>query len=393
MNKRQSGMVKQSLIVFFVFLGLFLLIGIFCYTQLEIVPSTRWEAPSREVRANPYYALEKWLEASSYQLRTISMGNINTILNAPEKIVYAESSRVNWTGDLQLLIPRLEEGGCLILALDSTINNNLQEFMKSLGVWASSFSGFSDLEEPNDPEDTETNDDSAELSPTFDWQLSFKITGQNAPVDKILIMKNLGGIKLVKLEIGRGFVVFTGNANFLQNYSLRIADNVQLAAELFMSEETTLEAAAGFAEHEILFIRTLSGDRQIFGSLADRGNPAALAASLILLLVIGFWMFIPSFGRTIYEAEKPGKPLRERFLAEGRFLKKYHALGKYMEVYEKEFEQQSRSKGLEELSQSMKQASADSDSQVREISLNQFIIDQKIIMEKLQQLQTIKGNV
>jgi len=416
MNKRQSGLVKQSIIIFFAILGLFICIGIFCYTQFEIVPGTRWEAPSREVRANPYYALEKWIEESSCRLRTISMGNTNTILNAPEKIIYAENSRLNWTGDLQLLIPWLEEGGRLIISLDSAVNINLQEFMKSLGIWSSYFSGYDELvdndtdvhdaDEQNTRDENnmllETNDTSAESSPTFDWQISFKITGQNAPVDNILIMKNPGGIKLVKFEIGKGFLVFTGNANFLHNSSLRREENAQLAAELFFAAGPASEAAAGFAEQGILIIRTLSGDRQVFGSLADRGNPAALAASLVLLVVIGFWMVIPSFGRYTQETEKPGKPLKERFLAEGRFLKKYHALGKYMEVYKREFEQQNRSKGLQELSLIMNRASEESQSQIdqldqidqiREISLNQFIIDQKILMEKLQQLRTIKGNI
>ena len=36
------------------------------------------------------------------------------------------------------------------------------------------------------------------------------------------------------------------------------------------------------------------------------------------------------------DGEKPGKPIRERFLAEGRFLKSYSALNLYSETYMKE---------------------------------------------------------
>ena len=98
-------------------------------------------------------------------------------------------------------------------------------------------------------------------------------------------------------------------------------------------------------------------------------------------------MTLPSFGRYRPAPEKPGKPLHERFLAEGRFLKKNLALGKYIECYEKEIEQRNRIKGIVPAAASMQLSSgtnaADAVLPLREISFPQFIKEQKILTEQL----------
>ncbi|MDR0496593.1 MAG: DUF4350 domain-containing protein, partial [Treponema sp.] len=323
-----------SHIIILVFFCLALFIGIFCFTQLEIVPGVRWEAPSREVRANPYFALDKWLGESGYPVRILSMGSLETILNGPEKTVFVEISRFNWTGDSSMLLPWLREGGRLILSLDAKVHHYLSVFMESLGVKVKD--PFSEDLEPTEAgikienESDAEEENEKENTPSFDLHSSFIITKKVPLVDRIFVMKNAGDIKLVKLKTGRGWITFTGKANFLHNYSLLKNENSNLAGELFLAERPP---------RGVLFIRTLNGERNLFGNLVERGNPGALLISLILLVIIGLWMTIPSFGcyRQASE-EKPGKPLRERFLAEGRFLKKYRALGKYLEVYKKELE-------------------------------------------------------
>jgi hypothetical protein len=44
-------------------------------------------------------------------------------------------------------------------------------------------------------------------------------------------------------------------------------------------------------------------------------------------------MVIPSFGLVFGEKTSPGRPIRDRFLAEIRFLKRYRGLHVYLEVY------------------------------------------------------------
>ncbi|MCL1814349.1 MAG: hypothetical protein FWG27_00790 [Treponema sp.] len=390
---------RQHLIVFFVILGLILLVGIFCYTKLEIVPSTRWENPSREVRANRYYALDKWLGKLGCPVRILSRGNIDTLLKGPEQTVFIENSCFKWMGDSDedslpgKLISWLQEGNRLIVSIneyESKYNFRLTEFMNSLGV---KIADDDDDETGNVVEykngtAAETIEKEPEVSPFFDYFSAFKIIEKKTPVDRILVMKRLGEIKLVKLTMNKGWIVFTGEANFLQNYYLQQNENAKLAGDLFFAglpeaeikakpnAETAEDIGAG-----VLFIRSLSGDRHFFGNLAERGNPAALTASIFLLIVIGFWMVIPPFGRYRPAPEKPGKPLRERFLAEGRFLKKYHVLGKYLEVYEKELEHQIRCRG----SESTHEVRIFAD-HTETITFKQFITKQKALTKQMEEL-------
>jgi hypothetical protein len=232
-------------------------------------------------------------------------------------------------------------------------------------------------------------------SPDLDFHNSFAITEKKPPVDRILVMNHRDKIRLVKLELGEGWIIFTGEAHFLHNYYLRRTENVNLAGVLFlpvypagqteMSEGSPPGETASAADNAgVLFIRAIYGDGHFFGNLVERGNPWALAVSLALLIIAGFWMVIPPFGRFRPAPEKPGKPLRERFLAEGRFLKKYHALGKYLEVYERELEHRSRSKGMAVPAAAEKKA----------VSFIQFLKEQKNITEQLDQLNKLhRGNV
>ncbi|MDR2702106.1 MAG: DUF4350 domain-containing protein [Spirochaetaceae bacterium] len=355
---------RQSLLVFIVILGILIFAGILCYTQLEVVPDTSWTDPSREAKTNQYLALNRWLDGLGYSVRTISVGDVETVLQGPEKTVYIENSRFNWA-DKERLIPWLREGGRLIVSLDASANGQLAEFMETLGgiqeidQWAyegdDAGEDESDKEDPGkDNRDKEDRNEISKIPPRenapFFWGTNFKIKTQNAQADRVLVMGNkYGAIKLVKAELGKGWVVFTGEAVFLHNFYLNQSDNVNLAGELFLAKDGGNESGSretGTGEN-ILFIRMLSGERHLFGNLAERGNPLALAVSIALLIITGFWMAIPVFGRFRPEPERPGKPLRERFLAEGRFLAKYHALGKYIEVYKKELEQRSRSRGID----------------------------------------------
>jgi hypothetical protein len=375
---------RQSLMVFFVILGVLFLAGILCYTQLEIVPDTVWEAPSREARTNQYLALERWLVQLGYGVRAVSVGSVETVLQGPEKTVYIENSQFNWA-DKDQLIPWLFGGGRLIVSLNASSDGRLAEFMETLGGiqeihrWMYTDdeeqvddTGEDDGEEKNggDKEDQYaiTKIQPQENPPSFSWATRFKVNRQNIQNDsglgdseqgdlclgdsglgdRVLVMGDeYGAIKLVKVELGKGWAVFTGEANFLYNFYLDHSENANLAGELFFAQgnQEVLQPAGTGAG--ILFIRMMSGKRHLLGNLAERGNPLALAVSLTLLVITGFWMAVPVFGRFRPEPERPGKPLRERFLAEGRFLAKYHALGKYIDVYKKELEQQSRSRGIE----------------------------------------------
>jgi len=265
--------------------------------------------------------------------------------------------------------------------------------------------------EDSTAEDSATKDEEdadRETGPYFDPQTVFKITEGKTAVDRMRVMKKSGRITLVKCETGKGWVVFAGKAYFLHNYFLQQKENTNLAGELFlaglpepaagMPEASATDApplqegAPSLRDGGVLFIRALSGDRRFFGNLAERGNPAPLAASLVLLLIVGFWMVIPPFGRYKPAPEKPGKPLRERFLAEGRFLKKYNALGKYLEIYKRELEQLRRSRGAFAAEPEIR--NTDTAHVTREVTLKQFIKEQRALTEQLEALsKSNRGNL
>ena len=379
---------NQSLVVTIVILGIILVIGIFCYTQLEIVPSTRWEGPSKEIKANQYYALDKWLQESGYPIRILTIGNLDTVLKGPEKTVFMEISRFKWNEDSNILIPWLKDGGRLIISVDNYVNYQLEQFMDSLGLKTASYyeddeDGTSFITETQNGEENDSDEKPPGTNIDFDWGISFKKTEADPPAEyRTLVINQNGKTKLVKYEIGKGALIFIGKALFLENYSMRQKENASLAAELFFETTPDNNVPGGKG---ILFIRNLNGEKFLFGNLTERGNPAALFISLILLIITGFWMVIPAFGRFKPAPEKPGKPLHDRFLAEGRFLKKNNALGKYIETYEKELEQRGRSKGIMSVLPAEPEETETANG-IKTITFAQFIKEQKILTEQLEKL-------
>ena len=55
-----------------------------------------------------------------------------------------------------------------------------------------------------------------------------------------------------------------------------------------------------------------------------------------LLIILGFWMVIPMFGLVSEEKQRSSRPIKDRFNAEIRFLKKYKALDYYLDIYKRE---------------------------------------------------------
>jgi hypothetical protein len=80
----------------------------------------------------------------------------------------------------------------------------------------------------------------------------------------------------------------------------------------------------------------------MYDVFSARGKLWFMIAAGLVLVVTGFWMVIPVFGRPKNDQERPGRPLEERFLAEGSFLKKFGALDSYLDIYRKEILLKSR---------------------------------------------------
>jgi hypothetical protein len=222
--------------------------------------------------------------------------------------------------DEQEIIQWISRGGFFIICLERHQEENihLDEFLYSLGITVrynqSSFTG------------TETEDKNTFAD--FQTRVSFLIEYD----DHIsYILDPVGIIRLVEVSIGSGALTVTGMPVFMYNYNLRREANAVLTWRL--TGERISDDSNG-----ILFIRNrnIQVQNSIFGAIMERGNLVPVIFSALVLIFVGFWMVIPVFGLVPIEKIKTSRPIKDRFIAEINFLKKYRALDYYLDVYERE---------------------------------------------------------
>ena len=241
-----------------------------------ISPSTTRLPPSREARTNEYLALDRWLKGMGIPVRVESYGDLSTISRAKEKNIYIQASLFDWTDEaVEYLASWIEDGGNLILD-EGWFYYEPEMLLEEFGIQYQD--GFTDFAE---------------------------------------------------VKRGEGKIVALKDSDFMRSSSLDDESNIRLAWTLFASEPYPLESGW-------LFIRGKAKVRGLLGTIFQQGNFTVLLVSVLVLLVVCFWAEIPGFGLVKWENEKPSRPLKERFLAEGRFLKRYGALDFYSRVYIRE---------------------------------------------------------
>jgi hypothetical protein len=292
---------------------------LFCITQLERVPFEKHISPSWEASSNPHLALERWMNAVGLAYRFLDAGDISLLLAAPEKTVFIQASSFDWTGsgendDPEQFKQWVKDGGHLVLSVD-TENWRLNGLLEEFGIIR--YSGSAEPAPEDEPENPYN----------LHWEEGFRVAEQKEGVEDIAVLWKYGGIRLVHFSLGKGSFTVMGQPRFLEFFALKERDNADLTWNLLFKPGKT---------GGILFFWGLGPDRHFFGALFDQGNPLAFFAAALLLVISGFWMVIPLFGRNKPVRKLPGKALRERFLAEGRFMKKYGALDTYLEIYRQE---------------------------------------------------------
>jgi len=313
--------VRRNLIGLGLALTVLALLALLAWTFLEIGPTARWVPPSREARANEYLALDRWLEEMGHPVRTLDFGNLDTISTAEERQIFLQSSLFRWWTPeaVEYLIRWIEEGGTLFLVLDYAewdiwIGRQLSALFEEFGITANA--GTTLQWSRNDP-----------YAPSFGQDFSFEVSQEPAAGDLFTLEDWNGVIRLVKAERGMGRLIVSGRPRFLLSTELGNAPNAHLTWTLFLSNATTADKPGW------LFIRGTTRAQGLLGTLFRHGNLVVVGVAALALLVVGLWAVIPMFGLVRRDNEKPGKPLRERFIAEGRFLKRYGALGFYRDVY------------------------------------------------------------
>ncbi|MDR1803132.1 MAG: hypothetical protein LBQ94_05940 [Treponema sp.] len=302
-------MNRNYIIAFSVSVALLALLAFSAWSLFETYPIIRNLPPSREARINEYLAMDRWLEEYGIAVRTEAQGDLNTISQAEEKHIFIQASLFRWTPDaVEYLVQWVEEGGSLFLVLDTYSELENYEILFLLGKFGiTAETGFPSYRD--DPD-----------FPDYDRRFFFEVS---ADVEIFSLKDRNGAVKMVQAARGKGKVIVSGEPHFLKFPYIENAPNARLAWALF-------------ASNDWLFIRGTAMPRGLLGDLFRQGNLPVLLVSVLVLIVIGFWAAIPLFGLVREDTEKPGKPLRERFLAEALFMRKYGGLEFYLDVYLKE---------------------------------------------------------
>jgi hypothetical protein len=296
--------------VFAIVIAALVVLGALVYTKLEIYPRTAPVFPSREVLANDYYALERWLVNTGHPVRVEKRGTPLRIVSAGERVVVVQASACSWKNAGAVLSPWLERGGFLVISLDDDLyDEELETFLAGFGIQI---------------EDAETAGDVP--VPELDHRVSFAV---DEAADVCAIPESGGAIRLARVSTGQGALTVTGRLFCMYNYNLDTEANARLAWDL-----TGARTAAD--SPGVLFIREKRPRTGLLGKIADRGNALPPVVSALILIIVGFWMVIPVFGLVFHERTTAARPIRERFLAEVRFFKKHGALRYYLEVYLRE---------------------------------------------------------
>ena len=310
----------------------------------DIYPAPRQVLPSREARVNEYLALDRWLQDCGIPVRVESSGVLPMIREAKEKQIFIQSSLFRWSDEaVEYLVNWIEDGGTLFLVLEANgfvtriegltfdkadlYDDEPLRLLEEFGITCGS--GDGPRERHHDPD-----------SPQFDQNVSFEVSEYSG----VLTLKDSDGIiRLVEAKRGKGKLIVSGRPYFLLSAHLGDAPNARLAWAIFGAENREFSSP----ESGCLFIRGSSKVSGLLGSLWRQGNLSVLLVSVLVLLIIGFWAVLPLFGLVRENKEAPGRPLRERFLAEGRFLKKYGALEYYRLAYVREIKRRlARKEGL-----------------------------------------------
>ena len=348
-------MNRNHLVGFAVTAAVLGLLAFAAWFFLEIYPATKPVPPSREARVNEYLALDRWLESMGRPVRSKSSGDLSMIFQAEEKQIFIQTSLFRWTDEaVEYLVRWIEEGGHLFLVVDNYEDWEYWSdeaplaLLEEFEITIKAETGLPRYQSDND-------------APSFARDVSFEVFSESSrevlQAEGALVLKDRTGLaRLVQVKRGMGRLTVTGQPLFLLSQYLGDAPNARLAWTLF-AEYTPANPASNFASNSApaltpkfspdnkmvnsseegwLFIRGSARIHGLLGNLFRQGNLTVLLVSVLILLVVGFWTVIPVFGLVRPDDERSGKPLRERFLAEGRFLKRYGALGFYRDTYVRE---------------------------------------------------------
>ncbi|MCL2478694.1 MAG: hypothetical protein FWF22_04285 [Treponema sp.] len=287
------------------------------FNFFEIADYDKDIPPSKESEVNQYLALDRWLQSNEFSVRTQNDADLETLKAAPENIILIQSNLVDWNNEIIAWLDRwVRNGGVLILCLDYYRSWNGDD---PLGIYLEKIG----LGTWQVPEGSSYSYSRAPDAVYFSRNIIF-----SEPHRSSLVLRDENNfIRLVQVKIGRGQITVTGRPSFMLSSQLEREANARLSWYLF--------AGPAVSDKSVLFVRGTRRSVGIFGRFFQRGNFSLIITSCLFLIAVGFWTAIPMFG-VARSGEKEGRALAERFLAEGRFFRRYKSLDVYRAAYLKE---------------------------------------------------------
>jgi len=255
------------------------LAGLVIYSNFEIYPKQKIVYPSRKANNNNYLAAERWLETTGHNVRISNNFSLVNITEADDKVIIIDYWKYDTEETIEI-IEWIKQGHYLVVFEDITdLDSELIEIFNEYGS---------------------------------------------------IIKDEANGIKFADVLIENGIITLINSSRFMYNNGLLNEDNARLTWKL-------TGARTDASSMDILFIRQPDWkmSKSIFGVIMERGNFIPVIVSALLLIFIGFWALIPGFGLVIKEKQRNSRPIKDRFTAEIRFLKKYKALDYYLDKKEK----------------------------------------------------------
>jgi hypothetical protein len=360
--------------------------GFFIVNRFEIYEREKWSPPSLEFQSNRFYILGEWLSASGRPVRFSPRWTGVKDISPREGGLFIQASLFDW--DREDILPWVREGGVLVVSVDSPwyweseqeeevspAALPLEKFLGKLGLRIREsfqededpFDGGEDnagstiIDEESAGEadtlageggDSIANQDESPDFPDYDYRIVFEDPGLKSeyaagsaaeelpPGGRFLTLRDSeGNIRLIRRPLGKGLVAVTGSCVFMYNYQLAADANARLAWGL-------TGGSLGPERPGFLFIRGRQSSGGVWGILGARGNLLPPVLSALALIFTGFWMALSGFGVPPREESRRRLSITGRFSTEARFLRRYNALGAYLEIYLRELRRRGRGRAL-----------------------------------------------
>jgi hypothetical protein len=339
-------------------------------SRLEIYERERWVRPSGEFRSNNFYVLGEWLSASGHPARFSPRWAGIRDISPLEGGLFIQASLFDW--DRRDILSWVTEGGSLLISIDfpwywgdgeekeaPAAVLALETFLADLGIRIrgplpqdnGDDEALDEGAAADEEKDDAAGEDESQAFPDYDYKIIFEEPDPAVPADSagetarfpggefLTLRDSDGGIRLIRRALGKGTVAVAGSCVFMYNYRLEEEANARLAWEL-------TGGSLGPERPGILFVRGRRGSGGLFEILSERGDLLPPVLSALALIFIGFWMVLPGFGVPPREESRRRLSITGRFSAEARFLRRYKALGVYLELYLRELRRLGRGRAL-----------------------------------------------